>query len=636
MNSVLDADKDDLNFTHTDFINDSFDIYGTLNYIYEKQHSGVRDFLVNTLYDFSFAEVDKILPQLIHLYIVFSENQSKILSEYIIKQCTENIHFGIKTILLLKGSFIYCDELQTERVNKLIRNCEMSVVNAQLPKMDHRRVLNIEIIADKDATPANKGSIKNKMLTFVKEKIHTPIKNISKKSAIYNDLEKKGVNNVNVGNDINNYSNHTKNDFHSLSTNKIIDNDVIDEMHSTNNKFTENCNKNSLNTNREEEEDILPNSNSDIKSEIEDTITNFESDLVMDIPNEHGEEFKESCNDSLSNSYAMKHDEHILHTPPTNPILNYLSPNSPRLNDDEVKAVLSKSIRSEYVNRLLHLFDTLEDISSKLTSISRNFRFDRDLKLRKYIDDIMSPAAFGLYFPCIGVNDQHYKILRIASEECFTLSSRDKVPYMLVIETELTNKTCYDKNIYESLTSILLDVEKTLEPNDQKQKLLYERYASIMLKNSNEDENVDDEDITPAITRTKTLESAYPDTSNRSESLKLKKSNKITGDLLYKLVWGESSKERRERLRKTSKFKSVKAYDVKSVIFKGGDDCRQELLAMQLISYIDSVFKKAKLPLQLQLYSVLVTSPTSGLIETIPNAISIDLLKKKFLNIQLC
>lgn len=59
-----------------------------------------------------------------------------------------------------------------------------------------------------------------------------------------------------------------------------------------------------------------------------------------------------------------------------------------------------------------------------------------------------------------------------------------------------------------------------------------------------------------------------------------------------------------------------------------GDDCRQEVLAMQLILLFDQIFKEAKLPLRLRPYSVMVTSAQSGLIETIPNATSIDSLKK--------
>ena len=50
---------------------------------------------------------------------------------------------------------------------------------------------------------------------------------------------------------------------------------------------------------------------------------------------------------------------------------------------------------------------------------------------------------------------------------------------------------------------------------------------------------------------------------------------------------------------------------------------------MQLIKRFDDVFKKAEIPLKLRPYEILITSPSSGLIEFLPNTISIDALKKK-------
>ena len=61
-----------------------------------------------------------------------------------------------------------------------------------------------------------------------------------------------------------------------------------------------------------------------------------------------------------------------------------------------------------------------------------------------------------------------------------------------------------------------------------------------------------------------------------------------------------------------------------SLIFKAGDDCRQEHLAMQLIVLFDEIFQSAKHPLKLRPYYVMVTSATSGIIETVPNATSVD------------
>ena len=51
-------------------------------------------------------------------------------------------------------------------------------------------------------------------------------------------------------------------------------------------------------------------------------------------------------------------------------------------------------------------------------------------------------------------------------------------------------------------------------------------------------------------------------------------------------------------------------------------------MTMQLIKRFNDIFTKAEIPLKLRPYEILITSPSSGLIEFIPNTISLDSLKK--------
>ena len=57
---------------------------------------------------------------------------------------------------------------------------------------------------------------------------------------------------------------------------------------------------------------------------------------------------------------------------------------------------------------------------------------------------------------------------------------------------------------------------------------------------------------------------------------------------------------------------------------------------MQLIFDFQRVFRHSKLPLRLRPYRILATSPTSGLIEVVPNAKSLDSLKKSTANYHRC
>ena len=94
-------------------------------------------------------------------------------------------------------------------------------------------------------------------------------------------------------------------------------------------------------------------------------------------------------------------------------------------------------------------------------------------------------------------------------------------------------------------------------------------------------------------------------------------------------VHGEKWSILKARLRGASPHGNRPGWDVRCVIVKSGDDCRQELLAMQLISTFHEIFSEAQLPLWMRPYEVLVTSNRTALIEMVPNALSIHAIKAK-------
>jgi len=83
-----------------------------------------------------------------------------------------------------------------------------------------------------------------------------------------------------------------------------------------------------------------------------------------------------------------------------------------------------------------------------------------------------------------------------------------------------------------------------------------------------------------------------------------------------------------ERIRKSSPWGQHPSWRLLSVIVKCRDDLRQEQLACQIISEFRRAWVVAGLPLFVHPFRVLVTSRTSGLVETIPNATSIHSIKK--------
>ncbi|RZC44217.1 hypothetical protein C5167_037163 [Papaver somniferum] len=93
---------------------------------------------------------------------------------------------------------------------------------------------------------------------------------------------------------------------------------------------------------------------------------------------------------------------------------------------------------------------------------------------------------------------------------------------------------------------------------------------------------------------------------------------------------GELWEAKKERIRKASVFGKIPGWELRSVIVKSGDDCRQEHLAVQLVSHFYDIFQEAGLPLWLRPYEVLVTSSYTALIETIPDTASIHSIKSRF------
>ena len=90
----------------------------------------------------------------------------------------------------------------------------------------------------------------------------------------------------------------------------------------------------------------------------------------------------------------------------------------------------------------------------------------------------------------------------------------------------------------------------------------------------------------------------------------------------------KSFKQQAERIRKASPYGSLKTWALVHVIVKSGDDLRQEQLAMQMISFFLQTFKEKKLKLWLYAYDIIATGPDCGILECVPDAISIDALKK--------
>jgi phosphatidylinositol 4-kinase len=69
-----------------------------------------------------------------------------------------------------------------------------------------------------------------------------------------------------------------------------------------------------------------------------------------------------------------------------------------------------------------------------------------------------------------------------------------------------------------------------------------------------------------------------------------------------------------------------------SAIFKVGDDCRQDVLALQLIAVFRTIWSHAGLDLYVYPYRVTATAPGCGVIDVLPNSTSRDMLGREAVN----
>ncbi|CAD8089319.1 unnamed protein product [Paramecium sonneborni] len=97
-------------------------------------------------------------------------------------------------------------------------------------------------------------------------------------------------------------------------------------------------------------------------------------------------------------------------------------------------------------------------------------------------------------------------------------------------------------------------------------------------------------------------------------------------------LWEQSWEERIQNYKKDSRYYHFPSYKIRPIIIKGGDDLRQEMFAIQMMKQFNKIFKEAEVNLYLRPYQIIVTSANSGIVEYIPNTISIDGLKKMFGN----
>ncbi|KAI1176871.1 phosphatidylinositol 3 [Nemania sp. FL0916] len=95
----------------------------------------------------------------------------------------------------------------------------------------------------------------------------------------------------------------------------------------------------------------------------------------------------------------------------------------------------------------------------------------------------------------------------------------------------------------------------------------------------------------------------------------------------------EDSEEAAREISNTGEAYSQKTLEVwQSAIFKVGDDCRQDVLALQMIAAFRGIFHNVGLGVYVFPYRVTATAPGCGVIDVLPSSISRDMLGREAVN----
>ena len=99
--------------------------------------------------------------------------------------------------------------------------------------------------------------------------------------------------------------------------------------------------------------------------------------------------------------------------------------------------------------------------------------------------------------------------------------------------------------------------------------------------------------------------------------------------LSFNSIFGESITLQESHLKYQSQYGYLNSYKIFKFLVKSGEDLRQEQFASQLINEFAQIFKIEKVKCYLYPYEIIATGNHAGIIEIIPNAISLDELKQK-------
>ncbi|CAD8184130.1 unnamed protein product [Paramecium pentaurelia] len=245
-----------------------------------------------------------------------------------------------------------------------------------------------------------------------------------------------------------------------------------------------------------------------------------------------------------------------------------------------------------------------------IISMSDKLKFadPKIISLRADLSLINTRLPANVYIPFVKDQLRQYTILNIVVQETKIFSTKERAPFYICIE--------------------VYNVEKEENKHEDKRERKNSEF-NVELNMLSDFKNQSNLTISQESNQSQGVSECYEIELSKKEDQK--KTNDITLDFekIGQEIFGEDSNQISERIRQQSPYCHFRSWRLVHLIVKTGDNLKQEQFALQLINQFQMIFQKENLPLKLTTYDIQSLGPSSGIMEMIKDAATIDSLKKK-------
>uniref|UniRef100_A0A8C5C2J8 Phosphatidylinositol 4-kinase beta n=1 Tax=Gadus morhua TaxID=8049 RepID=A0A8C5C2J8_GADMO len=238
-----------------------------------------------------------------------------------------------------------------------------------------------------------------------------------------------------------------------------------------------------------------------------------------------------------------------------------------------------------------------------------------------------------------------HHVVRLPPRQAVVLNSKDKAPYLLYVEVldcedlqtsalplRIPETRLHHAHSAEELAPAGLgNLSAVVNYDDDDEAWATDDLGQLRVEGGSSDDLTSQFSVDSGTENAEPVYIAAGDIRRRlSESLALPPSSfrrdpEDPSALALKEPWAEKVR----RIRESSPYGSLPTWRLLSVIVKCGDDLRQELVASQVLTQLQSIWALERVPLWVKPYKILVMSSDSGMIEPLVNAVSLHQVKKQ-------